>query len=223
MGMGGMQSPSDSSQGQSNVVALATADARVPTTEFHRGWRALEQRGARPAEFVTLAFDHCHAMVFSIANRITSSRWEAEDVTQAVFESLLERLDKVRDHDRIPGFLRTCAVRISLRHVQRSRWRRSRLEEAMPVLDDAATNDPVGIAALVRQLLARLDPEERAAVVLKYVELCSHDEVAELMGVSVATARRRLDSGRRKLAALVGERRVDEILGEAAVAAGGAP
>ena len=196
---------------RSNVVALGdrTDGSR---SDFHRAWRQLEQRGATPAELVTLAFDHCHAMVFAIANRITGSRWEAEDVTQAVFESFMQRLGKIREHDRIPGFLRTAAVRTSLRRVTRGRWRQQRLEELGPV--DAA-GDRVALATLVRQLLARLDPEERAAVVLKYVELCSHEEVAALMGVSVATARRRLDSGRKKLAALFGEDGLDALLGEA--------
>ena len=206
--------------GRSNVVALALPDDRgePPGSDFHRAWRDLTRRGSTPAQLVTLAFDHCHAMVFAIANRITGSRWEAEDVTQAVFESFLSRLHTIRDHDRIPGFLRTAAVRISLRQVTRGRWRRQRLAELGPLpVSDAS--DPVAAATLVRQLLARLDPEERAAVVLKYVELCPHAEVAELMGVSLATARRRVEAGRRKLAELVGETRVEEILGEAAAEA----
>lgn len=152
-------------------------------------------------------------MVFAIANRITCSRWEAEDVTQAVFEKLLARLAKIREPEAIPGFLRTCAVRMSLRQVRRSRWRRNRLAQAWgaPEIQD---DDPAALATLVRQLLARLDPEERAAVVLKYVELHSHEEVAELMGVSVSTARRRLEAGRAKLEAVLGEERLRVTLGE---------
>lgn len=196
------------------MVALSVGSARASTSELHEGWRALERERAAPAAFVTLAFDQCNAMVFAIANRITCSRWEAEDVTQAVFENLLNRLPKIRDPDAIPGFLRTCAVRMSLRQVRRSRWRRQRLDQAVVPDLPGADDDPAGLATLVRQLLARLDPDERAAVVLKYVELHSHEEVAELMGVSVSTARRRLEAGRAKLAAVLGEDRLRVTLGE---------
>lgn len=199
-----------------NVVSLPVpriAEGSAASSEFHRGWRVLEERRASPAELIGFAFDHCHAMVFAIANRITGSRWEAEDVTQAAFESLLEQLDRIRDPARLPGFLRTCAVRIALRQVKRSRWRRNRAELAFAFDPQQLIGDGPALAAMVRQLLARLDPEERAALVLKCVELHSHEEVAELMGTSVATARRRLEAGRRKLAAMVGEHRVDELLG----------
>jgi RNA polymerase sigma factor (sigma-70 family) len=195
---------------RSNVLALP--DPRGDSLALRLRWHALAEQQADPVALVSLAFDCCHAMVFSIANRLTQSRWEAEDVTQAVFEALLRQLSRLRDPERIPGFLRTCAVRMSLRQVKRGRWRRSRLLAEHPVLDEAAAGDPVDAAALVRQLLARLDPEERAAVVLKHVELCTHEEIAEHMGVSVATARRRLASGRARLEALVGPVRVAEIL-----------
>jgi RNA polymerase sigma factor (sigma-70 family) len=105
---------------------------------------------------------------------------------------------------------------MALRQVKRSRWRRARAELAYAFDPQQFLPDEPTLAAIVHQLLARLDPEERAAVVLKCVELHSHEEVAELMGVSVATARRRLDSGRKKLAAMVGEDRVSELLGAAA-------
>lgn len=181
--------------------------------DLETAWRVLEGRHASASEFVNLAFDHCHTMVYAIANRITGSRWEAEDVTQAVFEALLAQIDRIRDNARIPGFLRTCAVRMSLRQVKRSRWRRARAEVAYAFDPQDFIPDEPTLAAIVHQLLARLDPEERAAVVLKCVELHSHEEVAELMGVSVATARRRLDSGRKKLSGMVGEDRIGELLG----------
>jgi DNA-directed RNA polymerase specialized sigma24 family protein len=52
-----------------------------------------------------------------------------------------------------------------------------------------------------RELLDALSAEERTAVVLKLVDQHSHEEVAEIMGTSVATARRRLASARRSMIA----------------------
>jgi RNA polymerase sigma factor (sigma-70 family) len=184
--------------------------------EFHRRYATLVHEGASDAELVELVFEHCHAMVFALANRIVGSAWEAEDLTQSVFEWFVEHLHVVRDPARIPAFLKTCAVRAALRHERRGRWRRARLASVMGDAEDprTRTNEEL-IAASVRTLLERLDPQERAAVVLKFIELHNHEEVAALMGVSVSTARRRIESGRDKLVGLIGETSVDELLSSA--------
>jgi RNA polymerase sigma-70 factor (ECF subfamily) len=184
-----------------------------PASDFHREWMKLVDAGADEGELVALAFDYCHIMVFSIANRITGSRWEAEDITQTAFESFARRLGSVRDPARIPGFLKTAAVRISLRQVKRGRWRREQISTVFGDEDKMTRSDDAAMAASVYQLLERLDYEERTAVVLKFVEMHSHDEVAKLMGVSVSTVRRRLDSAKQKLASIVGPERLGEILG----------
>lgn len=185
---------------------------KAPASEFHKRWLGMVAKGAGDSQLVGLAFDYCNAMVFAIANRITGSRWEAEDITQSVFENLARKLSTVRDPARIPGFLKTCAVRISLKHVKRSRWRREQVQLAFGHQEGLTRSDDASMAASVRQLLERLKPDERTAVILKYVEMHSHEEVAHLMGVSVATARRRLDAGKKKITALVGDTVVDEIL-----------
>jgi RNA polymerase sigma-70 factor (ECF subfamily) len=177
---------------------------KMPASEFHRRWVGLVAGGASEAQLVGLAFDHCNAMVFAIANRITGSRWEAEDITQSVFENLARKLGSVRDPARIPGFLKTCAVRTALKQVKRGRWRREQVALFYDNGERASGEQDAALAASVRQLLDRMTPDERTAVVLKYVEMHSHEEVAKLMGVSVATARRRLDAAKKKVITWVG-------------------
>jgi RNA polymerase sigma-70 factor (ECF subfamily) len=196
--------------GLSLETSLAGA-LHLPRSEFHARWMELDRRRAPDRERVGLAFEHCHGMVFATARRIMGNPWEAEDVVQSVFEALADGLRRVRDPARIPGFLKTCTVRIAMKRTRRSRWRSRRLAEEAP-----APAGPVADAdttALVQQLLGRLEPQERAALVLKHVELHSHEEVAELMGVSVGTARRRVDEARRKLVAMLGELDVARIFG----------
>jgi RNA polymerase sigma factor (sigma-70 family) len=101
-------------------------------------------------------------------------------------------------------------VRIALRQVKRQKWRTRRLETLRPV---AIPDDAPSRAALVRQLLTQLDDEERVVVVLKCVEQHSHPEVAELMGMSVPTVRRRHASALAKLAAMLGEDGVATVFG----------
>ena len=174
---------------------------------------ARRSANATDAELVELAFDFCHGMVFAISNRITGSQWEAEDVTQTVFEEFARRLKTVRDPARIPGFLKTLAVRTSLRLVKRGRWRRQQAAMIHAFDEDRTRSNEQLMAASVRELLGHLEPEERTALILKFVEMHSHDEVALLMAVSVSTARRRIEAGRKKLGEIAGDAVVETIFG----------
>lgn len=165
-----------------------------------------EDLAGAPAERVlSLAFNHCHEMVFSTALRITGNAWDAEDVTQGVYVTLANRLDDIEELTRIPGFLKQCAVHASMRHLRRKNWWRGRRGSmATPERDQQGMGD-AHTTAVVRQLLEHLDPMERATVVLKYIDQHSHEEVAALIGTSVSTVRRRLDAARKKLARLATE------------------
>lgn len=196
----------------SGSEATEAPSSERPLSEFHQRWRELEARGAGKGDKLRLIFRYCHTMVYAVATRITGRPWDAEDITQSSFEELSKRLDKIRYPNAIPAFLKTTAVRMAMRSVKRERWSRDRLKIAFASSLDPVEPSPEA-AATVRQLLTQLEPEERAAVVLKYVEMHSHGEVAALMGVSPATARRRLVAGRKRLVQLIGEDRVDDMFG----------
>ncbi len=197
---------------------LVAVDGEKTGRVFDRQWEASVARQAGASELVRLAFRHHHGMVYATANRILGDRFEAEDVTQGVFEILARKLDSVRDAAKLPGFLKTCAVRESLAVVKKRRWWKGRRGTLFLQSQQESAPASAHAVASVRQILARLEPEERTAVILKFVEHHSHEEVAALMETSVSTVRRRLDGARKRVAAMedeVGRRLLDEMGGEA--------
>lgn len=147
-----------------------------------------------------MAFAQHHAMVFATALRILGDRSEAEDVTQAVFETLSRKLDALRDPAAVVGFLKTCAVRASRSTLSRKRWwfngrGREYLRTLPAATDGEAVPETIGVLRLLEQLRA----QERTAVVLRHVEQHSLAEVAELMGISVSSVQRALRSARSRL------------------------
>lgn len=175
-------------------------------------WRELEAKSAHAGEFVALAFDRCHHMVFALAHRVTGSGWDAEDITQSVFEAFARKLGSIRDPAGIPNYLKTSVIRAAVAHVKRGQWIQERermMEEPAPPVHPKRG---AVSGASVRRVLMRLAPEERAALVLKHVEGHTQEEVARLMRTSLSTARRRLASARLRMVAMIGEQSTSRLL-----------
>jgi RNA polymerase sigma-70 factor, ECF subfamily len=70
----------------------------------------------------------------------------------------------------------------------------------------APSVDPVEREALrdaLQQALARLRPDQRTAVVLRYDEGLAFDEIGQVLGIPEATARSHVHRGRKELARLL--------------------
>jgi RNA polymerase sigma-70 factor (ECF subfamily) len=130
--------------------------------------------------------------------RLLGSRTEAEDVVQDTFAIGLHRLSTLRQPEAVRGWFATIAVRLV-----RRRLRRTKL--FAPLGLDASTSEPnleslaveadaetrAELAAIGR-VLARLSTNDRIAWMLHHVEGETLEQVAELCGCSLATAKRRI-------------------------------
>lgn len=134
------------------------------------------------------------ALVYRIAERAMGSPHDAEDLTQDVFLCLFNKIGGLRD----PGALRSFVVSVTIRTIK---WklRRRRLRQWMALTDsgqvpEIATRGVDVDQALERfyRLLDRLPVQDRMVFVLRRVDGLQLDEVAQAMGHSLATVKRRL-------------------------------
>lgn len=161
-------------------------------------WSERFRGGATDSELVEAAFSAFSARIFSTAKRIVGNSVEAEEIAQDVFETLLTTVRNLRDPTLIVGYLLRCTVFASLRHLRRSRRRQNVHALASWTL---ATDDRARDAATVltvQEALARLAPEERVAIILRYVEGYSLDEASALMETSVSTVQRHVRRAQEK-------------------------
>jgi len=124
-------------------------------------------------------------------------REAAEDVAQEAFVRLYARWRKVSRYDRPGAWVR----RVAIREASRAR-RRPRALALVPEQPGAA-EAPADLD--LRRALLSLPPNQRAAVVLHYLEDLPLSQVAELMGVATSTAKVHLHRARKRLALLLGE------------------
>lgn len=134
--------------------------------------------------------------VAAIAMRILGRESEVEDLVQDVFATAVRGLKRRRNHAEIKRWLATVTVRRSIRRLRvLALWSWVNLDEepnTERIADPNASAEERRLVAHVYRALDRLPIKERVAWVLRHVEGESLEQVAELCGCSLATAKRRI-------------------------------
>jgi len=124
----------------------------------------------------------------------------ARDAVQEAAMRAWRDLPRLRDPDRFDAWMHRLTVNACLDLVRRRR--RRPIEVELTVLDDPAISDAsTGVADrdLLDRALRRLEPEQRAVIVLHHYLGMPLPEVAETLGIPLGTAKSRLS---RSLAAI---------------------
>jgi len=152
-------------------------------------------------DFEQLVDEH-QSMVFSIALRMTGDRGLAEEVAQDVFLELDRHMGKIESPDHARNWLRRVALSRSADALRRRKVRGTDLWveiEEMHGAQGEEKSSPLG--ARVEQLLGTLPEAQRAALVLRYQEDMTPEEIAATLDSSVATVKSQLQRGLKLLRA----------------------
>ena len=187
--------------------AIVVARDRAPSDEALVR-RALD--GDRWAE--EALFRRYAAQVLAMAERLLRRKGLADDVLQDTFADAFTKLDTLRD----PTAFRAWLFGIAVRRVRR-RQRSLAMRRALGLdrsLDDStlamvASNEcsPERLAELGRidRILATLPPDQRIAWMLRRVEGEKLEDIASMVGCSLATAKRRIRAADVLIRSVLGE------------------
>ena len=146
--------------------------------------------------------DAHQSMVFSLALRMTGERGLAEEVAQDVFLELDRNLGRMESADHACFWLRRVTMSRATDSLRRRRvrgfdlWVEIEERHGLPAED---VSSPLGTR--VEMLLTTLPEEQRAAIVLRYQEDMSPEEIAALQGAPLATVKSQLQRGLKLLRA----------------------
>jgi RNA polymerase sigma factor (sigma-70 family) len=115
-----------------------------------------------------------------------------EDAAQNAMIAVLRNLRKLREPGALRGWARTIATREAVRVATQARQRRSL--SALP--DQVPARGEMGTSVEVRDQLARLEPDQRAVLVLRDLEGLREEEVAGLLALPAGTVKSRLHRAR---------------------------
>ncbi len=168
------------------------------------------QRGEDGA--VEALVDRYGAWIHRVARRLLDDPRDAEEITQDVLLIVVRKIHTFKGEAAFSSWLYRIAVNAAY---QRLRARGSRrevsLEPFLPVFDEGGRLvEPVGdwspqledpavaaeVRAAIERAIARLPEDHRLVIVLRDVEGLPNEEVAELLGLSVAAVKSRLHRAR---------------------------
>jgi len=113
-----------------------------------------------------------------------------EDAAQEALIAILRNLRQLREPEALRAWARRIAAREAVRAARHSRTRAAQPAPDVPARQDTA------LGVEIRDQLERLEPEQRAVLVLRDVEGLSEREAAELLGVAPGTIKSRLHRAR---------------------------
>ncbi|MET0773581.1 MAG: sigma-70 family RNA polymerase sigma factor [Candidatus Limnocylindrales bacterium] len=149
--------------------------------------------GGDEIAFARLVESHDAAM-YRVCMAVGRDHGIASDAVQAAWTIAWRKLGSVRDPERLRAWLITVAVN-ETKSLLRSRRKRSLTEVSVDATSRPGGLDPaVGVSSIdLRDLLERLDPDDRALLAMRYVAGFNSTELARALGISPSGTRTRLE------------------------------
>jgi RNA polymerase sigma-70 factor, ECF subfamily len=144
-------------------------------------------------------------LALGLAYRLLPVDADIDDLVQDSFLYAFERLDRLSNPQAFQAWLSSIVVRTAGKRLRRRKLQvrlgllRSDPIDADEVISRTAPPDVAAELRAVYGLLERLSVEERLALVLRRVEKLEIPEIAEQMGISTSTVKRRLNAAEARL------------------------
>ena len=167
--------------------------------------------GAREALFRRYA-----PLVNGLAYRLLGGDSDLDDLVQESFAQALTCLDRLQNIETFPTWLATIVVRTSHKLLRRRRlmkrfglWKPPEIDWEQVRSNGVGTEELLELRAIYR-LVHDMPAELRVPLVLRHVEDHSLQEIADMVGASIATVKRRIVKAQQLLALAMKEQPAPE-------------
>jgi RNA polymerase sigma-70 factor (ECF subfamily) len=146
------------------------------------------------ARAAAAAWDRFHRLVRGLIRRMLGED-EVEDRVQEVFLRLIRQAKTIQRPEALRSFIVGMTLRVARSELRKRRVRRILMLSSPSEMPIIAHHPDMEAREALRRLLTLLDrlgTEERLAFVLRSAEGMALDEVAQHLGCSLATAKRRI-------------------------------
>jgi RNA polymerase sigma-70 factor (ECF subfamily) len=141
-------------------------------------------------------------MIHSLCYRMTGSLADAEDLAQETFIQAFQHRDSFRGEAHVSSWLYRIAVNLCLNWRKRAS-RREQIHREWGQEERVAEAEHPRHAQQIQEALLKLNPKQRAAIVLTVYDGLNHAEAAKALGCAETTVSWRLFAARRALKKLL--------------------
>ena len=149
--------------------------------------------------------DRYQQRLFNVALRMLGNVQDAEDVTQAVFFNVFDKLRTYDPRFKFFSWIYRRAVNESLNLLKRRKPTVTLEDDLDIAAPGAAADGAAEVEDRVTRALQSLKPDDRAVVVLKHFMSFSYEEIAAVLEIPVQTVKSRLFTARERLRLAIGE------------------
>lgn len=153
------------------------------------------------AAFAELVRRHLDLVHSAARRQVAGDIHRAEEVTQAVFVELARQAKRLTAHRSLAGWLYTTARFVAARN-QRAEQRRMQRETAVHSMNETDSESTLAwddLRPLLDDVMHRLSPTDREAVVLRFFQNRPLAQVGHALGVGENAARMRVDRALERL------------------------
>ena len=144
-----------------------------------------------------LAWRRFYPVVEMTLRRMLGPDGDLEDLAQDVFLRFFRKVKGLKKVESLRSFVMAIAIRRAQEEIRRRRVRRwfAPLTTQLLALPPTTEMDPEAREVIVHLygIIDRLRLKDRTIYILRYIEGLEQAEIAELVGISVSTVRRRLE------------------------------
>ena len=144
--------------------------------------------------------DRHHARCLRVATHLLGDADEAEDAVQDAFVRAYRHLGSYRERDRFGAWmLRIVVNQCRTRAAKAARFTRFDTVQHEPDAQHGADFEANDRRAELAHALAQLGPEQREAIVLRFTEELTYEEISALTGVGISALKMRVKRAREQL------------------------
>lgn len=149
--------------------------------------------------------------MLNVAYRICNNAEQAEDLVQEAFVSAFKNLRSYKGTASFGSWLKRIVINTSLNYLRSKKMEFDELNENLDFPDDEATgyNDQEVTVERVKDCIELLPNGYRIVLSLYLLEGYDHNEIAEILNISVSTSKSQYNRAKRKLKELLTEQNYD--------------
>lgn len=144
-------------------------------------------------------YDLTSEKIYRLMLRMTRNADDAFDLTQDAYVRAFTQIDQFDGRSSVATWVYRIAVNQALQFLRRARTGRDKLDVVRQTVSASIDDQRLITQIDVRGVLATLDPDEQAILLLRYHEGHSYEQIADVLGCAEGTVASRLNRARLKL------------------------